>query len=429
MRDNNKRRSGWLWVPSLYYAEGLPYVLVNISSVVLYQRLGVSNTEIALYTSWFYLPWVIKPFWSPIVDLLKTKRSWIIVTQFFMGIALGAIALTIPLPSFFKITNMIFWLIAFSSATHDIAADGFYMLGLSEHQQAFFVGIRNTLYRLAMITGQGLLLILAGYLERKYAIQSNGIAIAWSISFGSLAVLFILFALYHLFILPKPQGDLNRAPINLKILLSEFITTFTLFFKKEKIHFILLFLLFYRFGEAQLLKIAQLFLLGDSDTGGLALATEQVGFAYGTMGVILLIIGGILGGLLASRNGLRHWMWWMAVAMNLPNAVYIYLSFYQPQNLMIITGCIAVEQFGYGFGFTVYALYMIYVAKGAYKTAHYALATGFMALGMMLPGMFSGWLQETVGYQIFFIWVMLATLPGFILLKYIPLDAAFGRGE
>jgi PAT family beta-lactamase induction signal transducer AmpG len=424
-----KKRSAWLWVPSLYYAEGLPYILVYLVSGVMYKRLGVSNTEIALYTSWFYLPWVIKPFWSPIIDLLKTKRYWIITTQFIVGVGLGAVALAIPLPSFLQITILLFWLIAFTSATHDIAADGFYMLGLNEHQQAFFVGIRNTFYRLAMITGQGLLLIFAGYLENRYALHENGIALAWTIAFGTLTALFILFAVYHLFILPKPEGDQIRPKIDLKVLISEFYTTFALFFKKDKMHFILLFLLFYRFGESQLLKIASLFLLDEKGAGGLALATEQVGFAYGTMGLILLIVGGILGGLLAARNGLRYWMWWLALAMNLPNAAYIYLSVYQPENFVIISLCIAGEQFGYGLGFTVYALYMIYIARGAYKTAHYAIATGFMALGMMLPGMFSGWLQESIGYRMFFIWVLLATLPGFILLKYIPLDHNFGRKE
>ena len=303
------------------------------------------------------------------------------------------------------------------------------MLGLSEHQQAFFVGIRNTFYRLAMITGQGFLLIFAGYLENKYSLFNNGIALAWSVSFGILAALFILFTLYHLFILPRSANDQIRPNIDFNALIKEFYTTFALFFKKKKIHFILLFLLLYRFGEAQLLKIASLFLLDEKSTGGLELATDQVGFAYGTMGMILLIAGGIIGGFLAARHGLRYWMWWMALAMNLPNAVYIYLSFYQPENFIIITGCIAIEQFGYGLGFTVYALYMIYVAKGVYKTAHYAIATGFMALGMMFPGMFSGWLQEFIGYRSFFIWVLLATLPGFILLKYIPLDPSFGRKE
>ena len=429
MNDIQKARSGWLWVPSLYYAEGLPYIVVNVSSVVLYQRLGISNTEIALYTSWFYLPWVIKPFWSPIVDLLKSKRYWILITQFTIGISLGAIALTIPLPFFFKITNLIFWLIAFSSATHDIAADGFYKLGLNENRQAFFVGIRNTCYRLAMITGQGLLLILAGYLENKYSQGKEGIAFAWSISFGSLAALFLLFALYHLFILPRPKSDSKRQRIDLKTLIKEFYSTFALFFKKDKIHIVLLFFVLYRLGEAQLLKIAQLFLLGSRSSGGMALETGEVGFAYGTMGVILLIAGGILGGFLAAKYGLRYWMWWMALAMNLPNAVYIYLSFYLPDNFMIVSACIAIEQFGYGFGFTVYALYMIYTARGKYKTAHYALITGFMALGMMIPGMFSGWLQEWLGYRMFFIWVLVATLPGFILLKYIPLEASFGKQE
>jgi PAT family beta-lactamase induction signal transducer AmpG len=420
--NKSKKKNPWLWVPSLYYAEGIPYILVMSVSVIMYKRLGISNTDIALYTSWLYLPWVIKPFWSPIVDIFKTKRSWIYTMQLLIGAGLGGVALTIPLPNFFQYTLLFFWLLAFSSATHDISADGFYMMGLSDHDQAFFVGIRSTFYRLAMITGQGLLVILAGFLEKIMKVN-----IAWSITFGVMAGLFVLFFLYHKFILPKPPEDVTAGKEKRENLFKDFINTFVLFFKKKRIGIIIAFLLLYRLGEAQLVKMAPPFLLDSTSTGGLHLSTEEVGFIYGTIGVAALVIGGILGGYLASRNGLKHWIWWMITAINLPNLVYVLLSFTQPKSDLIIGGLIAVEQFGYGFGFTAYMLYMIYVSVGEFRTSHFAIATGFMALGMMLPGMVSGWLQELLGYQYFFIWIVIATIPAFIVTRFIDLDPDFGK--
>jgi PAT family beta-lactamase induction signal transducer AmpG len=606
-----KTRSPWAWIPTLYFAEGIPYVVVMTVSVIMYKRMGISNTDIALYTSWLYLPWVIKPFWSPIVDLLKTKRWWIVIMQLLIGAGLAGIAFTIPMPSFFQYTLAFFWLMAFSSATHDIAADGFYMLGLKEHEQAFFVGIRSTFYRLAMITGQGLLIILAGALESRTGLepvrfeissepnrkteseglnenltfaeeagdlrfilsneslvipiesisneeaheistwaksnnQANGfieeekvleekspswwstsisgplksklkaswgktenvgksaspkqgnigamgihlssspnpgeevvlilgrksgdknfnlihgerlvftennwnknswvlvqidpklekassasfeglsgnIPFAWSITFYVLTGMFILFFVYHRFILPHPDSDVAVAEG--KSMLKEFWETWLSFFKKKNIGAAIAFLLLFRLGESQLVKLASPFLLDSREVDGLGLTTSDVGLIYGTIGIIFLTIGGILGGYLASKKGLKYWIWWMTLAINLPNLVYVYLSYATPGNFVIIASSVAVEQFGYGFGFTAYMLFMILFAEGKSKTAHFAICTGLMALGMMIPGMVSGWLQEIIGYQNFFIWVMICTIPGFVVVKFLKIDPGFG---
>lgn len=418
----SRKRSPWAWIPSLYFAEGIPYVVVMTVSVIMYKRLGVSNTEIALYTSWLYLPWVIKPLWSPLVDVLKTKRWWIVVLQLLIGGGLAGVALTLPAENYLRWSLALLWLLAFSSATHDIAADGFYMLGLSERQQAFFVGVRSTFYRLAMITGQGLLVMLAGYLETS----TGSVPLAWSITFYTLAGLFIAFFLYHAAMLPRAAADAPRHAESLRQVFAGFAEVFASFFRKEKIGVILAFLLLFRFAEAQLVKMASPFLLDSASAGGLGLGTSQVGFVYGTVGVVMLTLGGLLGGFLASRNGLKFWLWWMVLAINLPNAVYIFLSFVQPEAFWLVNVAVGVEQFGYGFGFTAYMLYMLYVAQGEHETAHFALCTGFMALGMMLPGMFSGWLQELLGYQVFFVWVMLATVPSFLVAWLIPLRRDFG---
>lgn len=614
-KSRKEKRNPWLWVPSLYFAEGIPYIVVMTVSVVFYKRMGISNSDIALYTSWLYLPWVIKPLWSPVVDLLKTKRFWIIIMQFIIAVGLGGVALTVPLHDFFKYTLLFFWLLAFSSATHDIAADGFYMLGLSQYEQSFFVGIRSTFYRIAMITGQGLLIILAGNIESKtgfqpveitvnakpehvneilikdttlsiqesekvfiksssenlvigivnrtksevdslvnlvkqynlrngfyreenqsqlnnagqneessfwseyvvkplekflrdnfgekkivlkktdlagnvglvyfylskkpdkehvvhfgrergdnsinliegsriifnesnwnkpayaliqldpklktetsaiFQVRSGDIPFAWKVTFLFLAGLFLLFFVYHFFILPYPEDDKPNIGTKSKNFLIEFFNTFILFFKKKGIVSALAFLLFYRFAEAQLVKLASPFFLDVREAGGLALTTGQVGFVYGTVGFISLTLGGLLGGFVAAKKGLKYWLWWMVAAINIPDLVYVYLSQTLPDNFWIINICVALEQFGYGFGFTAYMLFMIYVSQGEHKTAHFAITTGIMALGMMIPGMFSGWLQEIIGYKNFFIWVCIATIPSFLAVKFIKVDPEFG---
>jgi len=638
-RTTGSARNPWSWVPSLYLAEGLPYVVVMTVSVIMYKGLGISNTDIGLYTSWLYLPWVIKPLWSPVVDILKTRRLWIWLMQLVIGAGLAGVALTIPSSHFFQYTLAFLWLLAFSSATHDIAADGFYMLATTEKEQAFFVGIRSTFYRISMISGQGLLVILAGIIQsntglpkveltveakpgapaleqsihrerfvstqggelriiaqafsiqinpeprskeeighilalvkdqnsrngfyqqptepakgsswwsrfilkpiktvlsfigrilsapfrflgdviepplRKhfgpkprtqsdtagntglaflqlsrppgksvivtvaqkpggvfgffktasksisapegarlvfndqnwnqpagvvfqldpklrsgvfavYEVRSGDIAFSWAVTFGVLVLLFLFFGIYHRFILPRPAGDRPGTADTLAAFLKEFFRTFGAFFRKDRIGVLLLFLLFYRFAEAQLVKMVAPFLLDGRELGGLGLTTGQVGFVYGTIGIIALTCGGLLGGMLASRFGLKFWLWPMVCIMHLPDAVFVYLANAQPDNFALINLCVAIEQFGYGFGFTAYMLYMIYIARGRHETAHYAICTGFMALGMMLPGMFSGWLQDLIGYQHFFVWVLLATLPGFLVVAFVPLDSGFGK--
>lgn len=619
------KRNPWAWIPTLYFAQGIPYVVVMLVSVIMYKRLGISNTEIALYTSWLYLPWVIKPLWSPLVDLVKTKRWWVVTMQMFVGAGLAGIAFTIPAPGFFQYTLAFMWLLAFSSATHDIAADGLYMLGLSKHDQAWFVGVRSTFYRIAMITGQGFLIIFAGYIESnsglpsvfipveagpqhevvlpehpsalnvteqpgelriitwpetlhmsterqpreltdsikaaardwnvrqnfyqvagmqagdedtglveqvdvkplswlsrvvasnlesflrrhfsppaeeirddglagnvglmyfylssspapgeevvmnfgrdsgdnsislvegerfvftsenwnkpavavvqldpklefatsaEFAGRAGNIPLAWSITFFLLTGMFIFFFLYHKFMLPRPDSDKPVVQGEDQSVFREFFRTFVLFFRKKQIGIILLFLLFYRFGEAQLVKLASPFLLDAQEAGGLALTTGEVGFVYGTVGILSLTFGGILGGILAARHGLRFWLWPMVIAINIPNAVYIYLAYAMPDSFLIINLAVAIEQFGYGFGFTAYMLYMIYVSEGEHKTAHFAITTGFMALGMMIPGMFSGWIQDIIGYQHFFVWVLLATIPAFVIAAFVKIDPQFGK--
>lgn len=424
------KRNPWAWIPTVYFAEGMPYILVMTVSVIMYKRLDVSNTEIAFYTSWLYLPWVIKPFWSPLVELVKTKRWWIVTMQLFIGAGLAGIALTLPTSYFFKGTMAFFWLLAFSSATQDISIDGFYMLGLNENQQAFFVGIRNTFYRVAMITGQGLLVMLAGAQEESVWLNNlvgeKQISVAWAFTFGTIALAFIMLAIYHKIYLPRPKEDIQKTANSVNEVLSGFGETIKAYFIKKEILTILGFLLLYRLGESQLAKMASPFLLDAPNSGGLGLSTSEVGGIYGTIGVIALMVGGIAGGWLASRYGFRKMLWPFVFAINLPNMVYVYLSYVQPSEYLLIAGSVAVEQLGYGFGFTAYTLYMLYISAGEYKTAHFAFSTGIMALGMMIPGMFSGWLQELLGYQHFFIWVMLCTIPGFIMAGLIKVEKDFG---
>ena len=614
--QKTKSLSPWAWIPTLYFAQGLPYVVAMTVAVIMYKRLGISNTDIALYTSWLYLPWVIKPFWSPFVDLIKTKRWWIVSMQLLVGAGLAGVAFLIPMPFFFQATLAVLWLIAFSSATYDIAADGFYMLALDSSQQSFFVGIRSTFYRLAMITGQGLLIIIAGSLETWTGVepmqfkvsssttaqteialtdqnntvpqtdemtfvafphnlvlntnniapdsltrikeyvnvknQENGfvsleekssevnkekkswwsshvstplgdfiktnfgekrklvsgtdgkvgnagviavrlskkpeegktvvlnsslksgdksisiingerivfttenwdkpaymvvqldyklkkevtaefkgvsgnIKLAWSITFFILAGFVILIMVYHRFILPHPLSDVAKVTHTAADIIKEFGNTFATFFKKPGIGTALAFLLLYRLGEAMLVKMASPFLLDAREVGGLGLTTGQVGIVYGTVGILALTLGGIVGGIAASRKGLKFWIWIMALCITLPHLAFLYLSWFLPDNFFLINAAVAFEQFGYGFGFTAYMLFMIYFAEGEHKTAHFAISTGLMALGMMLPGMIAGWLQDMLGYNHFFIFVMICAIPTLAVIPFLKIDKEFGK--
>ena len=420
-----KTRNPWAWVPTLYFAEGVPYVAVMTISLILYKRLGLSNTDITLYTSWLYLPWVIKPLWSPFVDMLKSKRWWILSMQLLIGAALGGVAFTVPGPWWLQGSLCFFWLMAFSSATHDIAADGFYMLGLDQHEQAYFVGIRSTFYRIATIFSSGLLVGLAGALQ----VLTRNIRYSWSLVFYLMAGLFIALWLYHSWILPKPSEDGERMQRTVSGILHEFRQTLVTFFQKPQVWVGICFMLFYRMPEGLLAKVSALFLVDAGRNGGLGLSDGEYGLVQGTVGVIGLTLGGILGGFAASRDGLKRWLWPMVMAITLPDLVYVYLSYVLPQSLFVINVCVFIEQFGYGFGFSAYMLYLIYYSQGEHKTSHYALCTAFMALSMMIPGLFAGALQEAVGYQTFFLIVVAACSLTYVVTWFLDIDPEFGKKQ
>ena len=429
----------WAWIPTLYFAEGLPNAIVTLVAVLMYKRLGMSNAEIAFYTSWLYLPWVIKAVWSPFVDILKTKRWWTVSMQLLIGAALGGVAFTIPGNYWIQGSMFCFWIMAFSSATHDIAADGFYMLGLNSHQQSFFSGIRNTFYRLSMMFGQGVLVMIAGNLET----MTRNIRYSWSLTFYLAAGIMIFLGLFHGFILPRPKGDHaaggnenkndtlrydndNPQPITHN-LLKDFAESFISFFRKDGIWVALLFIFFYRAPEGMLTKIVPLFLNDPLHKGGLGLSPQDIGLVSGTVGLIGLTIGGIIGGIVASKYGLKKVLWPMVCAITLPDLVYVYLSTTQPESLLPINICVFIEQFGYGVGFTAYMLYLIYFCQGEHQTSHYAICTGFMAASLMLPGMIAGWLQETLGYTWFFIIVTLLCAITFIVSALVKINPDFGK--
>lgn len=414
-----KNKNAWIWIPFLYFTQGIPYILVVTVSVIMYKRLGISNSDIGLYTSWLYLPWVIKPLWSPFIDLNGTKRQWFLAMQLIVSIAFLGIGLSLPSNAFFTITLSFFWMAAFASATNDIASDGYYMIGLDQKKQSFFIGLRSTFYRLAMVTGQGLLVIFAGFLENKYGDNSK----AWSITMIIAAVVMLILTVSNFFSAPKfekIETSMSQEKIG-------FLDIFVSFFKKPQIWVALLFILTYRLGESQLVKMASPFLLDDLDAGGLGYSTKAVGTIYGTVGIVMLSLGGIIGGILISRDGLKKWMLPMLIALNLPNVLYAILAYSQTTSLAAVVGTVVLEQFGYGFGFAAFLIYLIYISEGLSKTSHYAIATGFMALGMMLPGMISGYIQEWLGYDDFFIWVVIAALPSFFVLRYLDYPSDYGK--
>jgi PAT family beta-lactamase induction signal transducer AmpG len=332
------------------------------------------------------------------------------------------VAFTIPLPNFFQITIAILWLMAFSGATHDIAADGFYMLALDAGTQAEFVGLRSTFYRIAMLSGQGLLVIIAGYFENH-----GGTPFAWSVTFFIVAAVFIALAVYHRFILPYPVVDAPTDVAETKQFFTEFFKTFGSFFGKKGILLTLAFLLLYRFNESQLLKLITPFLLDSAEKGGLGFTTSQVGIAYGTFGVAGLTLGGIIGGIAIAKKGLKFWLFPMMLIIHFPDLVYIFLSHSRPDNFPLVCALVGMEQFTYGFGFTAYMMYMIKAAEGEHKTAHFAICTGIMAMGMMIPGMFAGKLQEWLGYQTFFTTVLVSLIPALLVVSQLKIDPEFGK--
>ena len=436
---NVKYRNPWTWVPTLYFAQGIPYFLVNNISVMMFAKMGVPNGDMAFFTSLLYLPWMIKPFWSPFVDVMKTKRWWTVTMQVIMSIAFLLLVLTLPTPSveqitsgttpmsMFMVTLILFIITAFASATHDIAADGFYMLGLDTGTQAEFVGIRSTFYRLSNIFGQGVLVAIAGWVELEY----NDIPLSWNVTLIVATVIFSLVTVYHLFIIPKPDAD--RPTIEGKAtagaIFAEFGRSFKTYFMKKGVWLAIIFMLCYRLPEAFLLKLCMPFLVASQEAGGLGMSTANVGIAYGTIGTIFLTVGGILGGIFASRLGLKKSLWVMAACMTLPCITFVYLAVAQPTNLAIIATAISIEQFGYGFGFTAYMLYMMYFSDGEFKTSHYAICTAFMAASMLIPGMFAGYIQEAIGYVNFF-WMVMACCAATLVVTFFvdrKIDPTYGK--
>jgi PAT family beta-lactamase induction signal transducer AmpG len=414
-----KNKKAWAWVPTLYFTQGLPFVMVVTVSVIMYKKLGISNADIGLYTSWLYLPWVIKPLWSPFVDIISTKRNWFLSMQLLASVALLGIGLMLPTNIFFVTTLACFWMAAFASATNDVASDGYYMIGLTQDKQAFFVGIRSTFYKLANVTGQGLLVILAGFLETYYGDNTK----AWSVTMICAALLMLGLTITNFFTAPKYETS-NAIAIQKPV---GFFEVFASFFNKKGMGLALAFVLFFRLGESQLVKMAAPFFLDATTEGGLGYTTSEVGTIYGTVGVIMLTVGGILGGILISKDGLKKWMLPMVLAINIPNAFYAFLAITNTTNIIAVVTTVVLEQFGYGFGIAGFMVYLIYISEGASKTSHYAIATGFMALGMMLPGLISGYVQEWLGYDGFFIWVVLGALPALFILKYLKYPPDYGK--
>jgi MFS transporter, PAT family, beta-lactamase induction signal transducer AmpG len=421
-----KNRSPWAWIPTLYFAEGLPYVIVTALSIVMYMQMGLTDAEVGLYTGWLALPWVIKPFWSPFIDLLKTKRWWVLAMQVLMGSSLAGIAFTLPTSLWFQGTMFFLFVMAFASATHDISADGFYMIELDEHNQAKYVGLRNTFYRLAVIFVNGALVSLAGVLEHTFNVS---VVYTWTLIFYGLAALLIGIWLYHCKMMPHAEGDVEseksvgEVAVELKHMLLSFFQKFSC---KETV-IVMVFLLFYRFPEALLNTMTKTFLMRPNADGGLGLSPEEYGLAQGTVGLIGLLLGGIIGGILVSRDGMKRWLWPMVCAITLPDAVYIFLAYTLNANLWVVSSCLFVEQFGYGLGFTVLTLYMLFYSQGKFRTSHYSICTGISFLGLMVPGMVSGYIKDLVGYQMFFIIVMVSCLITFLVTAFLKIDPDFGK--
>ena len=399
----------------------------------MFKNMGMPNGQLALYTSMLYLPWVIKPLWSPFVDIIRTKRWWIVTMQALMSAAMLLLPFLLPQstgealassPLFF-VTLALFWVTAFASATHDIAADGFYMHGLDSGTQAEFVGIRSTFYRLSSIFGQGVLVALAGFVDN----HTGDVHLAWKITLLVSAAIFSAVTLYHTWGLPRPASDAPSTTTDAIGVIREFGRTFITFFQKKGVFVAMIFMLLYRLPEAFLVKMMNPFLLDSLADGGLGLSTEAVGIVYGTVGVAALTAGGILGGIAASRWGLKKALWPMALSLTLPCLSFVFLAAFQPENIWVIGSCVALDQFGYGFGFTAYMLYLIYFSEGEFKTAHYSLCTAFMALSMMLPGLVAGYVQEWLGYTSFFIFIMICCLVTVAVTFLVKVDPEYGKKQ
>ena len=438
--SNTEQKNPWWWVPTLYFAEGVPYFVVNNISVMMFTKMGVPNGDMSFFTTLLYFPWFLKGLWGPIVDVVKTKRWWIVSMQVLLTALMVILTITLPKPdvqtiasgqtpiSMFTFTLVLFIIAAFASATHDIAADGYYMLAHSPSSQAAFIGVRSTFYRIASVFGQGVLVAIAGFIEAN---KTENIPLSWQVTLGVSAVVFLLITLYHLYVLPRSADDKPRISGDASATsgLAELANSFVSFVKKPGFILAIAFMLLYRLPEGFLIKLCMPFLVQPTTAFCIGLSTETVGIVYGTFGVVALLGGGIVGGVFASRVGLKKALWWMAGGMTLPCLTFVYLAIAQPTNVAIITVALCIEQFGYGFGFTAYMLYMMYYSEGEFKTSHYAICTAFMALSMMLPGFVAGYIQEAIGYVNFFWMVMACCVATLVVtvLVYRVIDPNYGR--
>ena len=417
INPTNKRNPIY-WVPSTWFAMGLPFVALAAASSIMYKNMGISDSQIAFWTSLIMLPWTIKPLWGPFLEMFKTKKFFVYSTQIFTGCVFGLIALTLHLNHFFAFSIALFAIIAFSGATHDTAADGVYLNELSPKMQATYVGWQGAFYNIAKIFSGGILVYLAGELEKK-----QGVATAWMVVMFLYGVMMVILGLYNRAVLPDNEN--NTQPQNLKEGLAILKDVIITFFQKKNIWYSLCFIVFYRFAEGQAIKITPLFFKAARSEGGLGLTTSQIGLLYGVFGSLAFVIGSIAAGYFISNKGLtRKSLLILCSFFNIPFLAYAYLAVYIPDNVMVIGIAVAVEYFGYGFGFIGLILFIMQnMAPGKYKMAHYAFGSGLMNLGFMVPSMISGFVSDYLGYKDFFIWVLISTIPAFIITWLVPLKA------
>lgn len=427
-QTNSPSRHPFTWVPSLYLAESLPFSAVMLISVIMFKEMGLTDSQITLYTGWLGLPWVVKPIWSPIIDNFKTKRWWIVNMQFVMGIALALVAFTLPTQFWLKGCLAIFMVIAFASATHDISADGFYIIGLSGKEQELYVGVRNTFYRIGMVIGQGGLVLLAGVMQEGYlgsAVQS--VEMSWAIVFAIVGTLMLFLCLCHSFMLPKVEKSVHEN-FSFSEQAHEFLLTLKVFLTKPHLVSALCFILLFRLPEGLLTKIVPLFLTRTAAEGGLAMSDTDFGLIYGTLGVIGLLLGGLVGGWCVSRWGLKRCLWPLVFCITLPDAVYVYLSYFPTSDLWLVGAYVCIEQIGYGLGFAAYTLYLVTFSRGERSTAVFSICTAGQYLGgVMLPGMVSGLISDNVGYQKFFLVIMLLCLVTFAVTAFVKIEEENAR--
>jgi len=415
------------WVPTLYFAEGLPMITVSVVAALMYKNLGISNTDIALYTGSMYLPWSTKFAWAPVLEMFKTKRHWVIGTEFAMALTLACVALCLPLPNFMGLTLAFFWVTGFLSATQDIAADGSYMAVTTAKEQAAWVGVQGFCWNAGRIVASGFLVTLTGYLFDKKLGSGSGAAAStaawqysWMVVMGVLAALMALLGAWHSKMLPADQRSFE-APKGVLAGMKEFVETWLDFFQKPGILLGMAFILLYRSGEGFIEKIGPLFMLDPVAKGGLGLSNQVLGNINGSFGTLGFMFGALLGGMFAAKLTLKRSIVYLALAMNVPHVCYLILASSHAPSHSIVSLLVTIEKFGYGFGSVAHILYMMQqISPGKYRTAHYAIATSFMGVGLMIPSMMSGAIQERLGYQHFFMFCLAASIPSIIAAALAP---------